>query len=55
MEKKVGTDIRDADRIVALALVKYLYNKGEISERVFRDIKKSTMMQISVENRKYLC
>ena len=39
MGKKTGKDrkeIKDADRIIALALLKHLYNNGEISECVFR-------------------
>lgn len=42
MGKKTGKDrkeIKDADRIIALALLKHLYNNGEISECVFRKIK----------------
>ena len=51
MGKKTGKDrkeIKDADRIIALALLKHLYNNGEISECVFRKIKKSTMEKVSV-------
>lgn len=46
MGKMIDKDqkkIRDADRIIALALLKHLYNKGDISECVFRKIKKDTM------------
>ena len=58
MGKKTGKDrkeIKDADRIIALALLKHLYNNGEISECVFRKIKKSTMEKVSVENRELIC
>lgn len=58
MEKsidKAQKEIRDADLIIALALLKHLYNKGDISECVFRKIKKSTMAKVSVENREFLC
>ena len=43
MRKAIDKDkkeIKDADRIIALALLKHLYNNGEISECVFRKIKK---------------
>lgn len=52
MGKKTGKDrkeIKDADRIIALALLKHLYNNGEISECVFRKIKKSTMEKVSLK------
>lgn len=58
MEKTIDKDqkeIKDADRIIALALLKHLHNKGEISECVFRKIKKSTMAKVSVENHEFLC
>lgn len=57
MGKKTGKDrkeIKDADRIIALALLKHLYNNREISECVFRKIKKSTMEKVSVENREFI-
>ncbi len=58
MRKAIDKDkkeIKDADRIIALALLKHLYNNGEISECVFRKIKKSTMEKVSVENRELIC
>ena len=58
MRKAIAKDkkeIKDADRIIALALLKHLYNNGEISECVFRKIKKSTMEKVSVENRELIC
>jgi len=47
--------IKEGDRIIALALIKYLYNQGKISELVFRNIKKETMKKISVENIDVVC
>lgn len=47
--------IRDADRIVALALMQHLYNEGKISELVYRNIKKDTLRKVSVENQSYIC
>ena len=58
MRKAIDKDkkeIKDADRIIALALLKHLYNNREISECVFRKIKKSTMEKVSVENREFIC
>ena len=58
MRKAIDKDkkeIKDADRIIALALLKHLYNNGEISGCVFRKIKKSTMEKVSVENREFIC
>ena len=58
MRKAIDKDkkeIKDADRIIALALLKHLYNNGVISECVFRKIKKSTMEKVSVENRELIC
>lgn len=54
VRKTVDKEVKDADRIIALALLKHLYNKGEISECVFRKIRKSTMEKISVENREFI-
>ena len=42
-------------RIIALALVKSLYNQGKISEFVFRNIRSDTEKKVSLENRDYLC
>ncbi len=49
------TGIRDADRIIALALIKHLYNDGKISELVYKNIKKETISKISIANREMLC
>ena len=54
MGRTVDKEVKDADRIIALALLKHLYNKGKISEGVFRKIRKSTMEKISVENREFI-
>lgn len=45
----------DMERIIALALVKSLYNQGKISEFVFRNIRSDTEKKVSLENRDYLC
>jgi len=45
----------DMERIIALALVKSLYNQGKISEFVFRNIRSDTEEKVSLENREYLC
>lgn len=45
----------DMERIIALALVKSLYNRGKISEFVFRNIRSDTEEKVSLENREYLC
>ena len=45
----------DMERIIALALVKSLYNQGKISEFVFRNIRSDTEGKVSLENREYLC
>lgn len=50
-EKKIN----DTERILALALIKYLYNKGKISELVYRNIKKDEIKKIAVEHRGYVC
>lgn len=47
--------VRDADRIIALALIRHLYNQGKISELVFRNIKKDTLNKISIENKEMIC
>lgn len=49
------TSERDADRIIALALIRHLYNEGKISELVYKNIKKETISKISVANREMLC
>ena len=41
--------------IIALAVVKSLYNQGKISEFVFRNIRSDTEKKVSLENRDYLC
>lgn len=48
------TSERDADRIIALALIRHLYNEGKISELVYKNIKKETIGKISVANRELL-
>lgn len=45
----------DLERILALALIKSLYNQGKISEYVYRKIKSDTEKKVSLENRNYLC
>ena len=45
----------DMERIIALALVKSLYNQGKISEFIFRNIRSDTEEKVSLENREYLC
>ena len=42
------------ERIIALALVKSLYNQGKISEFVFRNIRSDTEKKVSLENRIYI-
>lgn len=49
--KKIKSDM---ERIIALALIKNLYNQGKISELVFKNIKKDVIKKISIENREYL-
>jgi len=44
----------DMERIIALALVKNLYNQGKISEFVFRNIRSDTEKKVSIENRNYI-
>ncbi len=46
--------VRDADRIIALALMKHLFNEGKISELVYRNIKKDTIKKVSVANRELI-
>lgn len=53
IEKNKKT-VRDADRIIALALMEHLYNNGKISEVVFRNIKRETIENVSVANREYI-
>lgn len=50
--KKIKSDM---EQIIALALIKNLYNQGKISELVFKNIKKEVIKKISIENREYLC
>jgi len=45
----------DLERILALALIKSLYNQGKISEYVYRKIRSDTETKIALENRKYIC
>jgi hypothetical protein len=54
-EEKIITKQRnDMERIIALALVKSLYNQGKISEFVFRNIRSDTEKKVSLENRNYI-
>lgn len=53
-EKSDKVSVRDADRIIALALIKHLYNNGKISELVYKNIKKETVGKISVANQEIL-
>ena len=46
--------VRDADRIIALALMEHLFNEGKISEFVYRNIKKDTIKKVSVANRELI-
>ena len=46
--------VRDADRIIALALMEHLFNEGKISELVYRNIKKDTIKKVSVANRELM-
>ena len=43
----------DLERILALALIKNLYNQGKISEYVHRKIKSDTEKKVDVENRRF--
>ena len=54
-EKRNIKQKNDMERIIALALVKRLYNQGKISEFVFRNIRSDTEKKVSLENRDYLC
>ncbi len=54
-EKNNENKESDADRIIALALIKHLYNEGKISELVYKNIKKETISKISVANRELIC
>lgn len=54
-EKRNIKQRNDMERIIALALVKSLYNQGKISEFVFRNIRSDTEEKVSLENREYLC
>lgn len=45
---------RDADRIIALALMEHLFNEGKISELVYRNIKKDTIKKVSIANRELI-
>ena len=54
-EEKIITKQRnDMERIIALALIKNLYNQGKISEFVFRNIRSDTEKKVSLENRNYI-
>ena len=54
-EEKIITKQRnDMERIIALALVKSLYNQGKISGFVFRNIRSDTEKKVSLENRSYI-
>lgn len=46
--------VRDADRIIALALMEHLFNEGKISELVYRNIKKDTIKKLSLANRELI-
>ena len=54
-EKRNIKQKNDMERIIALELVKSLYNQGKISEFVFRNIRSDTEKKVSLENRDYLC
>lgn len=45
---------KDADKIIACALIRHLYNEGKISELVYRNIKKEIFENISIANKQYL-
>jgi hypothetical protein len=45
----------DINLIMALALIKHLFNQGKISELVYRNIKNDTLNKISIEKNKLLC
>ena len=51
MRKKQKEDL---ERILALALIKNLYNQGKISEYAYRKIKSDTEKKVDVENRRFL-
>lgn len=53
-DKNNKENVRDADRIIALALVQHLFNEGKISELVYRNIKKDTIKKVSVANRELI-
>jgi hypothetical protein len=53
-EKIIAKKKNDMERIIALALVKNLYNQGKISEFVFRNIRSDTEKKVSIENRNYI-
>lgn len=52
---KKNKDRNDMKYILALALIKSLYNQEKISELVYRNIEKDTIDKISLANRKYIC
>ena len=54
-EKRNIKQKNDMERIIALALVKSLYNPRNISEFVFRNIPSDTEKKVSLENSDYLC
>ena len=45
---------KDADKIIACALIRHLYNEGKISELVYRNIKKEIFENISIANKQHL-
>ena len=50
-EEKIITKQRnDMERIIALALIKNLYNQGKISEFVFRNIRSDTEKKVSLSS-----
>lgn len=53
-KKDNNEKVRDADRIIALALMEHLFNEGKISELVYRNIKKDTIKKVSVANRELM-
>lgn len=53
-KKDKNERVRDADRIIALALMEHLFNEGKISELVYRNIKKDTIKKVSVANRELM-
>ena len=54
-EENITKQRTDLEQILALALIKNLYNQGKISEYVYRKIRSDTETKIALENRKYIC